>query len=154
MQEEIVFKQLETVRNSTLDLLESIPESDWDVIPQGFRNNIRWNAGHIVTILDLFASGLRSISPNLPERYLAYFAKDTSPADWTDQPPAKEEIIQLLKEQPGWIRTACEGKLDEKLPKPFKGFETIGEVLSFGIFHDGLHTGIINAQSKVIKAEK
>ena len=31
MKEEIIFKQSETVRSITVELLESIPESDWDL---------------------------------------------------------------------------------------------------------------------------
>ncbi|MFC0610870.1 DinB family protein [Scopulibacillus daqui] len=154
MNEESVFKQLDIVRAATAGLLESIPESDWDVIPKGFRNNIRWNAGHILTIQDLFANGLRSMTQNLPGNYLAYFAKDTSPADWNEQPPSKEELIKFLKDQPGWIREVCKGKLDQKLDKPFKGFETIGELLTFSVYHEGLHDGVINTQSKIVSADK
>jgi DinB superfamily len=154
MKEENIFKQLETVRSVTVELLESIPESNWDVIPEGFRNNIRWNAGHILTIQDLLANDFRSISENLPDKYLAYFSKDTSPSNWTEQPPSKEELLKLLKEQSAWIRTACEGKLEQKLDKPFRGFETLGELLLFGSFHDGMHTGIINAQNKIVSEHR
>ncbi|MFP7159443.1 DinB family protein [Priestia aryabhattai] len=154
MNEEIIFKQLKTVREVTVKLLESIPESDWDVIPEGFKNNIRWNAGHILTIQDLLANSFHSVSKNLLNKYLAYFAKDTSPADWIEQPPTKEELLKLLKEQPAWIRTECEGKLDQKLDKPFRGIETLGELLLFSSFHDGLHTGVIHAQSKVVSSYK
>ncbi|MEH7266144.1 DinB family protein, partial [Priestia megaterium] len=107
MKEEIIFNQSETVRSITVELLESIPESDWDVIPKGFRNNIRWNAGHILTIQDWFANSFRSLSENLPNKYWDYFAKDTSPADWTDDPPSKEVLLKLLKEQHVWIHTTC-----------------------------------------------
>ncbi|MBU3568870.1 DinB family protein [Priestia aryabhattai] len=154
MKEEIIFKQLESVRSITMELLESIPESEWDVIPKGFRNNIRWNAGHILTIQDFFTNSFRSLSEHLPEKYWAYFGKDTSPADWTEKPPSKEVLLKLLKEQPASIHTRCEGKLDQKLDKPFKGAETLGELLLIGNFHDGMHTGVINAQRKIISENK
>ncbi|AEP87498.1 DinB family protein [Bacillus spizizenii] len=154
MREENIFKQLETVRNITVELLETIHETKWDAIPEGFRNNIRWNAGHILTIQELFANGFHSISKNLPGRYLDYFSKDTSPANWGEQAPSKEELLRLLKDQSAWIRTACEGNLEQKLDKPFRGFETFGELLLFGSFHEGLHTGIINAQDKIVSEHK
>lgn len=154
MKEEIIFKQSETVRSITVELLESIPESDWDIITKGFRNNIRWNAGHILTIQDWFANSFRSLSENLPNKYWGYFAKDTSPADWTDDPPSKEVLLKLLKEQHAWIHTTCKGKLDQKLDEPFKGMETLGELLLLGNFHDGMHNGVINAQKKIISANK
>lgn len=148
MQDERILKQLEVVRELTIKILSAIPESDWDSIPEGFRNNIRWNAGHIATVQDNFVYGLGKVSPNLPENYLSYFGGGTSPADWEEQPPSKEEILNVLQKQTAWIQQQCKDKLDVQIGKAFKGMETVGELLLFSIFHEGMHFGVINSLKK------
>ncbi len=44
---EVLFTQLESYRREVLGVLEDITEEQAEVIPAGFKNNIRWNLGHM-----------------------------------------------------------------------------------------------------------
>lgn len=44
---EILFKQLESYRSTVMDVLRDVTDEEADLVPSGFNNNIRWNAGHI-----------------------------------------------------------------------------------------------------------
>jgi|SRR5579875_1582592 len=148
MKEEAIFRPLSSARERTLQLIESISEEYWDEIPSGFRNNIRWNVGHILTVHEFFAFGPGS--KHLPESYPTFFNKDTKPADWVSTPPSKAELLGYLKEQPSRVENALQGKLANPLRNSFLGMETVGELLVFSSFHEGMHVGVINALAKVV----
>lgn len=50
-----LFKQMDFVRGQTLKLMEGVTEEQADVIPEGFRNSIRWNLGHIYVVTERIA---------------------------------------------------------------------------------------------------
>ncbi|HET6569113.1 MAG TPA: DinB family protein [Rhodothermales bacterium] len=123
------------------------------VIPEGFRNNILWNVGHLVvtqqTLLYRLSGQEMYVGSDLVDR----FRKGTSPADWTETPDA-DRLKALLTELP------------ERLPEDyangrfanFQEYQTstgpllqdIGDGIAFNNFHEGLHLGVIQSMKKLI----
>lgn len=158
MNEEMLFTLLEYSRFSTLQAAKKVKEeyADFaDTIPEGFNNNVRWNLGHIATITDQLLNYPAGEKPLLPKPYHKSFANGTSPKDWNEETPALDEIIQALEEQPKQLKEKYAGRLFDPLPKPFKlvslEFKTLGDILSFNLFHEGLHTGQINTMLRTYK---
>jgi hypothetical protein len=60
--------------------------------------------------------------------------------------------------QTGYICEALGSRLDERAPKPFvrlgREMATIGEILNFSLYHEGLHHGAIGGLRKAMKAER
>lgn len=80
----------------------------------------------------------------LPGNYATMFGNGTMPSDWTTEPPAPETLRHYLEEQPSRIQETFSDRLSVKLPTPIKlgpyiEMETIGEVLYFTLFHEGMH---------------
>lgn len=158
MNEEMLFTLLEYSRASTLQAAKKVKEeyADFaDTIPEGFNNNVRWNLGHIVTITDQLASYPAGEKPLLPKPFHKSFGNGTSPKDWNEETPSLDEIIQALEEQPKQLKEKYAGRLFEPLPKPFKlvgvEYNTLGDVLAFNLFHEGLHVGQINTMLRASK---
>lgn len=148
--ESLIFGQLEMNRNRTLEMIAGVSEQQADLIPQGFNNNIRWNAGHILTIQERFAFRLIGEKMDLSEELMGLFLNGTKPADWQSAPPDMAQLRKLLEEQPARIRERLQGRLDEKLTVSFKTLERLSESLVFSIGHEGLHTGYIWALKKIV----
>ncbi|MEX2414968.1 MAG: DinB family protein [Paenibacillaceae bacterium] len=145
---EYLFRQLEFVRNITLKAVEGITEDVADTIHPGFRNNIRWNLGHIYLVQERFAFQFLGMPLNLPANYSDLFAMGTSPLNWTDEPPALSDIINMLSEQQGRIRASLEFRLNERVEKPYTTssgltMETVKEFLTFAMYHEGMHFSCI-----------
>jgi len=147
--------QLEFARNYTLGHLEKVEAAAWDDQPEGFNNTIRWNAGHIYSSMEYF---ITLVCPEYTARHPewgTFFGTGTRPGEWNGNPPSQEELLEALKEQPGRIRAALEGKLDVPAAKPITigalSMETVGETVEFIVWHEGLHAGVIDALSRITK---
>jgi len=143
-----IFEQLKFTRSYTLRLLSSVSTDVVEKVPTGFNNNILWNAGHILGAYEQLLYANTGDELNLSEDVISFFKGGTKPSDWNSEPPSFEEIIALLDKQSEQIISTYEGRLDEVIPKEMKlgSFEikTVRDMISFNIFHEGLHTGLIN----------
>jgi uncharacterized damage-inducible protein DinB len=149
MNEEMIFKQINLIRQNTLNEMEDLSEEQADQRPEGFHNTIRWNLGHIYTVQNVFVSKFGGKNIDTPSRYLELFAPGTKPADWQGEVPTLDELKRLLEEQPAKLKEALAGQLDEKAAEPFISLSTIGELLNFTMYHEGLHVGTIKGLKKV-----
>ncbi|WP_256860413.1 DinB family protein [Paraliobacillus ryukyuensis] len=148
MNEEMIFNQIDLSRNSTLQLFEGLTEEQADLIPQGFNNNIRWNLGHIYTVQNTLLNKFGGKSIKTPPRYLELFTPGTKPAEWQGEVPTLDELKQLLEAQPAQLKEALAGQLQDEAIQSFQSLSTVGEILSFTTFHEGMHVGVIKGLKK------
>ncbi|MBY0050156.1 DinB family protein [Brevibacillus agri] len=157
MIERMLLNQLKMVRSFTIHLMDSTPEAIVNHIPKGYRNNILWHFGHILFEQENSLFGLLNEQLVLPEHYATMFRYGTNPLEWSMLPPSIETLRSLLLEQPIRIHEAFGSKLLVRLPVPIKlgpyiVMETIGELLNFSLYHEGIHNGSIRALKKAISA--
>ena len=149
-----ILGQMNFARIYTQGRLQAVKEEHWDLQTEGFNNTIRWNVGHIfVSMETLVQRALPEYEPVHAE-WIPLFAPGTKPADWTEEPPTKEELLSALEEQPARIHAVLEGKLNQSLPESMKigKFHEMGTVealIQFAVWHEGIHSGIISAMSKI-----
>lgn len=158
--EDYLKAHLDTVRTLTLSVLDNTPEEFADRIPEGYRNSIRWNFGHILYIQERLAYEVTGGKGHLPEEYARLFAAGTSPADWNETPPTLADIKEQMLLQSERIKQSHASGLDHPLPQPFTNklgitFDTVGGCLLFSFFHEGLHLDTIHHYIRQLKrAEK
>lgn len=149
-----LLNQLNFTRIYTQGRLQSVKEDQWDLQPEGFNNTIRWNVGHIFTSMESFVQKvIPTYDPVHPE-WIPLFKGGTKPEDWTMTPPTNEELLAALAAQPARVKEILAGKLDQPLPESMKignfhEMATIGAVIQFAVWHEGIHAGIIFALNKV-----
>ncbi|MEH7180607.1 DinB family protein [Neobacillus vireti] len=148
---EILFAQLECYRSYILAVLESVTLEEAEVIPKGFKNNIRWNLGHIYLDQYLWIQAVTKEKSGVPEPFNTWFGYGTSPADFTSETPSLEELKSLLKEQPALIKAEYGDRLEEEFPPTEMGMHTIEQVLIRTIFHEGMHLQAILDLKKCMK---
>ncbi|GGE31271.1 formate dehydrogenase [Pullulanibacillus camelliae] len=144
-----VFTPLKIVRQRTINAVKGLSDHVLDTIPEGFNNNVRWNLGHVYLVQENFAFRLAGEPGEIPEAFNEFFAKGTKPADWDSKPPTLETLIEMLENQSKRIEETFKDRLDERVKKPFTtesglNLNTIGELLTFSLYHEGIHFNAIN----------
>ncbi|TGB03712.1 DinB family protein [Halobacillus salinus] len=145
MNEEQIFKQINMVRQATLKTIEGVTEEQADQQPEGFSNTIRWNLGHIIVVQNSLMARFGGKPVETPSHYIELFAPGTEPADWQGDIPTLAELKQELEAQPAKLKETLEGQLEEEAAKAFLSLPTVGEILNFTMYHEGVHTGTIKA---------
>ncbi|MDR7073123.1 DinB family protein [Fictibacillus barbaricus] len=155
MKNEILLKQLAAFRHNTLSVMEGLTEEDADFIPEGFKNNIRWNLGHIyLDQYDWLYHKTREDNP-APKQYREMFGYGTKPEDWKQSPPTLSELRNRLMEQVEHIKAEFGYRLDQELDEPTElGMNSFAELLPRTFYHEGMHVGTILAIRKAINIQK
>lgn len=158
MNEEMLFQQVRFIRARTIAMLDATPNSIASEIPQGFKNNILWNFGHLYVSHELLLYSFLQEQHDVPQHYIDMFKMNTSPSDWTTEPPSLAELKEKLVDQPKRTIDKFIGRINEKGEKPFNlgpqyQFTTLGEIICFVNWHEGLHQGSINSLKRALGVE-
>lgn len=122
-----------------LHAIENVTSEEAEIIPHHFKNNIRWNMGHIYVDHYLWIEAVTKEKTGIPEQFPTWFGFGSSPKDFTAETPSLEELKLLLREQPTRIKKAYGERLEEEFPPTEMGMHTIEQVLIRTIFHEGMH---------------
>ncbi|WP_306454058.1 DinB family protein [Evansella halocellulosilytica] len=149
---EILFTQLKSYRDYFLYELEDVTEKEAEIIPTGFKNNIRWNIGHVYIDQYLWVQVLTKEKGHYPESFNSWFGFRTSPKNFTADTPSFGQLKALLEEQPAKIQKQYGNRLDEEFEPTEMGMYTLEQVLVRTIYHEGMHTQSILDLKKCIRA--
>lgn len=152
-----LWDQVQFVRGQTLKLMDGISETDADRLPEGFRNSLRWHFGHIYVVLERFAFRHLKLTEQYPEGYREAFETGTSPLDAPPgaKLPTLPELAERLSDQIVRIRAVLGDRLSERIDPPYvtgsgKSLATPEEFLSFNLYHEGMHIGIIKCYRRLL----
>lgn len=151
MSDSFVFHLLNKKYKKLFDLIKKCPENKRDVVPEGFKNSIHWQIGHILYSTENLVLRLSEQNKVLPESYQIFFAYGTKPLDWKEDPPSWNLLIEQLKEQLDYIHETLNDKLDTPVKENFLKANTIGELLVYNVSHVSEHLGVIFSMIKVLK---
>lgn len=157
---------LETLKTQNFQARKAIArlardhEPQGDVIPPGWRNNLRWHVGHLVLVPHRLTFGLLGEPLLIPEEYTGWFTIGTSPADWAD-PDAVPPLGQLAEELTstiGPVHELCLHRPDVGYTKPIitaagLTISNPAEALAMIHHHDGIHLGMMLALLGCLKRE-
>ncbi|MBD7935479.1 MULTISPECIES: DinB family protein [Cytobacillus] len=147
----ILFNQLHTYREEVLAIVKDVSAEQAEIIPSGFRNNIRWHMGHIYLDQFLWIQSLTKEAIIDLSTFQSFFGFGTTPADFNEHTPSYENLIGLLREQPTVIEHHYGDILNREYQPIDMGMCTIEDVLIRTIFHEGIHMQSINIINRLIK---
>ncbi|MDQ0352119.1 hypothetical protein J2R98_001953 [Alkalibacillus filiformis] len=150
MNEKAVFENANFWRKGIIQLTESMTEKELDTIPEGFNNNPRWNIGHVMAVWDRVITSSLGESSQLPEHYKELFMKGTSPQNWSDEIPRKEELISQLEIHNQKMQQIASGKLDEPLGFELYHIQSLKEAFLFLCAHESMHLATAKAQQQAM----
>jgi uncharacterized damage-inducible protein DinB len=152
-----LFDTFSRVRYQCIELIDSISGDKLDIIPDGFRNNVLWNAGHLVTVqASLLYTRVGRPSP-LDTRYVRFFAKGSSPDDFDNELPPFDEVRQLLEKLIGVTQSDIPELEELAYLEPVTVsvgkmiLKSFRDALSFLPLHETYHLGMMTAMKKLLQ---
>lgn len=137
---------LKAERNLIYTGIEKLTEEQLLKIPDGYKNNILWNLGHIIVTQQMLHYTLSRLEMHIPKEFVSLFRTGTSPLMWTESPDI-ESVKSLLLELPDkFLQDYKNDRFKEFRPyKTSTGVQlnSFEDAVSFNHFHEGTHTGII-----------
>lgn len=152
MNRTIGLKQFDITRGALVKFMETLDVKTADKQPEGFNNTIRWHIGHILTAAETFMFGKEL--KHLPSEYPGLFGYGTRPSEWKTEGPSLEVLMSQLQEQAQRINEIPAEAFKKKLPEPFLGLETVGELYGMMLYHEADHIGQIKAMKRIIEVGK
>lgn len=128
-----------------------------DLIPPTWKNNLRWQVGHLVTVPHLLTYGLLGEPLPIPAEYRGWFGARTSPADWKGaRIPEMDVLVDELTASIPRIFREIKPRADKQFSEPFTSgagvtMRSPRETLTFSFAHDGIHLGMILALGRALK---
>lgn len=152
MIDSIVFKTLLKNRKLLVKiLLETSPEN-LERVPDGFNNNIWWNAVHTLVVQQLLCYKLSGLPMNIDGDLVASYSKGTVPGTLPEA-GVRKKICDLLTSTVGQLQQ----DYDQGVFKEYTAYTTsagitlknIEDGILFNLYHEGLHLGTILALLKL-----
>lgn len=127
------------IENHTLEQLNKIPE--------GFKNNIIWNIGHVVVTQQLLAYKLSGLAMMVTDDMVVKYQKGSAA-----QGSVSHEEVEVIKNLLFTTITKTQEDLDNGLFQNYMEYtvstanftlKSIEDAMQFNNFHEGIHIGII-----------
>ncbi len=121
-------------------------------IPDGFKNNIIWNIGHIVVTEQLLLYRLSGMPTLVSDEMIEKYKIGTKPEAFVTQEEV-DEISELLfstikKTQEDYNNNKFENYKEYTVSTTGNTLKNIDDAISFSLFHEGIHLGYILALKK------
>lgn len=149
-----VFQTLLKSRQRLVQILSETSPDHLERVPEGFNNNIWWNAVHTLVVQQLLCYKLSGLPIHIQDSLVADYSKGTFPAALPEAgfrgkicDLLTSTVIQLEKDY-------REGIFREYTPYTTSAQVTlrnIEDAISFNLYHEGLHLGAILSLLKAVR---
>ena len=153
---ENLFRVAHQNRKILYKFLSGTPKEQLLKIPYGFRNNIWWNIAHVVVTQQLLVYKLSGLTMSVSAELVEKFRKGSVPDG-----SATEDEIEMIKALLFSTAVGTEEDYEKGLFKEYQEYTTsanvtltnVEDALSFNLFHEGLHLGVILSLQKALQTE-
>jgi hypothetical protein len=134
-------------------LVDSLSASQLTQIPDGHRNNILWNLGHVVVTQQRLHYRISDLEMYITSEMENACRSGTSPADWGETPDFAT-LRRWLEELPGRLQEDYDagsfGGFREYTTSTGIRLRTIEEAIVFNQYHEGVHMGVMMGLRKLV----
>jgi hypothetical protein len=148
-----IFKVSKIQRNLAIQFLDHYTLEQLNTIPDGYRNNLIWNIAHMVVTQQLLVykfSGLpMQVSDELVDRYKKG-TEVSAPATEAEIAEIKTLLVDTAEQTE---KDFANGLFVNYTDYPTStGFviKSVEDALSFNVFHEGMHIGIMMRLKKLV----
>ena len=144
---------LRPTRKNIIRIIRNLSAEQLNTIPEGFNNNLIWNAGHVIATMELLTYGLSGSKTPSGREFIDRYRKGSRPEGAVDQAEI-DHILQQL--EAGVEQLATDASELEALD--FRKYETsygvalsnLGDAMTFNNMHEAMHLGTMLALRKLV----
>ena len=150
---EFILKSVRQTRQNMQRLMGGLAIEQLNAIPDGFRNNLIWNYGHVIVTQQLLCYGLSGQKTFVDKSLIESYRKGTAPDGFVDQVAFEElqtlSTAALDQFQNDYVQGVFQ---DFKLYPTSFGVELsrIEEAFQFNLAHEAMHLGTMLAIKKLV----
>lgn len=148
-----VFETQKTIREVLLKILDNYSLEQLNKIPQGFNNNIIWNAAHCVAVQQALVYKLSGLPTKVSNEFILKYSKGAKPEGDVSQEEV-DEIKTLLSATLHQVQKDYEDQIfvnfHEYTTSLGNTLREINGALEFNNYHEGIHTGVIMSIRKFV----
>lgn len=145
---------LEGVRKDVRKRIETLTESEAMRVPEGFRNSVHWNIGHLLHVQLAHWYVRRGKELPVDPGFRKYFREGKSPADYDAETLTFARLLEIHSEYSIDLARKFGAILEEPLAAPFDylntRYATLADDLHLLVFHEGEHFPMINRLLKAL----
>ncbi|WP_418264375.1 DinB family protein [Flavobacterium faecale] len=150
---ESIFEVSKIQRNLAGQFLEHFTLDQLNTVPEGYRNNLIWNIAHMIVTQQLLVykfSGLpMMVSDELIERYKKG-TEVTAPATEAEVTEIKSLLTSTLAQTEKDFANGLFVNYAEYPTSTGFVIKNVSDALSFNVFHEGMHIGIMMRLKKLV----
>lgn len=140
------FDTLLKSRELTLKVINNLTNDQLNKIPEGFKNNIAWNVGHLVVTQQLLCYKFSGLDCLVSDALINKFKKDSLPSD-----TVSESDFEIIKQQFLKLPVLLDEDYSKGIFKNYTEYTTsvnvtltsIDDAVDFNLLHEGIHLGVI-----------
>ena len=140
-------------RKILFNILKNTSRENLLKIPDGFRNNIWWNIAHVMVTQQLLVYKLSNLPMKISQELVDKYKKGTAPNGMATD----DEINEVLEFLFSTVEFTIED-FENGLFKNFNEYSTsagvvlknVNDAISFNLFHEGIHLGVILSLQKAV----
>jgi len=144
---------LRQIRTNALKAIEGLSTEQLNKIPDGFNNNIIWNAAHMLITQQLLVNKMSGLEVHASSEEILSYKKGSKP----ERKVSDEEIADIKKR----LLTSVDQFEEDMRAEKYKNFneyttsfgvtlKTSKDAMEFNNIHEGLHFGSILALKKLV----
>ena len=147
------FKNIHSVRKSIAFMLSRLTLDQINKVPEGYSNNIIWNAAHLISVQQLLVSR-RSGAPYTEDKSITLAYKPGTVVEGD----VDQEFVDMVRDR--LVANSEQMELDHKagVYSTYEPFETrtkitldsVEDAINFELFHNGIHMGYIMQLVKAV----
>ena len=145
-------KKIDNIKNFRLFLLKQIDglsTQQLNHIPAGYNNNIIWNLGHLIAVVQNMCYARSGLPITVEDKYFSPYISGTKPEKFIDEQETKSIrelfITSIDKLQSDLDENIFSNYSPSVMIQKVYGFEVtnINEAIDYLVYHEGLHHGYI-----------
>ncbi|KFF04779.1 DinB family protein [Flavobacterium reichenbachii] len=148
-----VFEAHRVIREVLLKILDNYSLEQLNKIPQGFNNNIIWNAAHCVAVQQALVYKLSGLPALVSQDFILKYSKGAKPEGDVSQ----EEVDEIKELLSATLEKTQKDYADNLFVNFYEYTTSLGNTIrdieqafQFNNYHEGLHTGVIMSIRKFV----
>jgi hypothetical protein len=148
---EEILKTWKTSRAKYAEFLDNYPLEQLNRIPDGFKNNLIWNIGHVIAAQQGLVYKQSELEMRIPEEVYEKYRSGTVPdgnATEEDRQQLKQLLMATIEQTEADLQAGVFKVYNERTTGTGFHMANLREAMVFVNYHEGLHLGYMMALRK------